>query len=153
VIRTEGEQVVLLRRGPGEPDGRRAGVAHDLDGGEADGRRRGRDGHEVTRPDVGDRDESAVGRQVRHPEGRGLHAREVGRVLAERAGRNDGFLAERAVSALVESGNGGDALADPRAIDSLAHRLDDPCGFVSEPRREVGLYEAWPLNWWPLMKV
>ena len=78
----------------------------------------------------------------RAEEGRGLHACQVGRVLAQRAGGNDGFLAGRAVPAFVESGNGGDALADPRTIDSLADCLDDSCGFVSEPRREHGLHET-----------
>jgi hypothetical protein len=48
---------------------------------------------------------------------------------------------DRAVSVLVEWGNWGDALTDPRAVDPLAEFFDDAGHFIAEPRWECGLDE------------
>ena len=130
------EELLLLRRGTGQRDGRRARIVGDLDRREANAAGRRRDENEVALGDLRILDEGTVGSHEHHPDGSRLSERErlwlpdngivryeddltIGRVVVLREGRDD-----------------VDFVTCRKAAHVLAYSLDDARGLIAKTRRK-----------------
>jgi peptidoglycan/LPS O-acetylase OafA/YrhL len=110
--RASGEQVILLRRAPGDSDGHGADLIGDLHRRPADTAGRGGDEDMVAGPHPRLLDERAVGGGVRDPDRRCLCAPEPGRAGDDPARGHRGVLGVAAADARVRDGRENDRIAD-----------------------------------------
>src|SRR5277367_333329 len=131
------EQLLLLRRGARQRDGRGAGIVGDLDSGEADAARRRRDEDKVALRHLCILDERPISGREHHPHRGGLDERKRLRLPYDRVVGNENDLAIGRIVVHREGWDNVDIVANSYAADILPHRVDDAGGLVTETRRKL----------------
>ena len=131
------EELLLLRRGARQRDGRRAGVVGDLDRGQANAAGRRRNEDEIALGDLRVLDEGAVGSHEHHPDRSGLGERKRLRLPDDGMVRNEDDLAIGRVVVQREGRDDVDFVTDREAAHVLADSIDDARGLVAETCRKL----------------
>ena len=114
----------------GECNGNRAGPVGELDGGKSHAAGSRRNQHVIADADLRHLDDG-VGRQVRHPDGGGLHRRQARGRGEDTARRHDRGFGVDAVFTQAVGGDDAHRISRRVALHALAQRLDDTVGLVA----------------------
>src|SRR6266481_9514619 len=131
------DELLLLRRGARQCDGRRTGVVGDLDRGQANAAGRRRNEDEIPLSDLRVFDERAVGGHEHHPDGSSLCERERLWLPDDCMDRNENDLAVRRVVVQREGRDDVDFVTCCKAAHVLADSIDDARSLVAETCRKL----------------
>jgi hypothetical protein len=129
---------------PGQSDRRRANHVGDLDRGDPDAARSGRNQNGVPGRELGDPDQRAIGGEIHHPGRRRLLEGQIGRVFDDGESGREDKLAIKAIIVQRKGRCDAHRVADVETLDAFADGLDFARGLIAETGRELWLLQILP---------